>query len=220
MSPGSTGLAATHSLLVPSPSQPINPQSFRSVTLSPLRVHMKAADVQNVFALNWLDWIFLGTFYIILRYCHFHSRMSSVLSPVKLTLSSQKTARSRIIGIPDSPILAAPFEQDPTFAGAMRRSVPLALCHVYMPSVAARRSSGCLVLLLAMETDRKLLKNMENTNFHQTQKSQIKIYQATGVEKRLEHIGTKSCLFSDRGTESRWTVTGHGGKVRKIVYIV
>jgi len=146
--------------------------------------------------------------------------MSSVLSPVKLTLSSQKTARSRIIGIPDSPILAAPFEQDPTFAGAMRRSVPLALCHVYMPSVAARRSSGCLVLLLAMETDRKLLKNMENTNFHQTQKSQIKIYQATGVEKRLEHIGTKSCLFSDRGTESRWTVTGHGGNVRKIVYIV
>jgi hypothetical protein len=139
----------------------------------------------TMFALNWLDWIFLGTFYIILRYCHFHSRMSSVLSPVKLTLSSQKAARSRIIGIPDSPILAAPFEQDPTFAGAMRRSVPLALCHVYMPSVAARRSSGCLVLLLAMETDRKLLKNMEKNNFHQAQKSQIKIYQATGVEKTI-----------------------------------
>ena len=41
----STGLAA-HSLLVLSSSQ-----SFRSVTLSPLRVHMKAADVQNVFSL-------------------------------------------------------------------------------------------------------------------------------------------------------------------------
>ena len=74
---------------------------------------------------------------------------------------------------------------DSTFAGAMRRSVPLALCHVYMPSVAARRSSGCLVLLLAMETDRRLLKNMEKNSFHQAQKSQIKIYQATGVEKTI-----------------------------------
>lgn len=129
----------------------------------------------TMFSLNWLDWKFVGTFYIILH--HFTILPLSQQNVISLVPGEADTFFEKSCPFQNHrnprrshnvPYLLHPLNRipmDSTFAGAMRRSVPLALCHVYMPSVAARRSTGCLVLLLAMETDRRLLKNMEKHQF-------------------------------------------------------